>query len=86
MNVMKEKGEKNINKLLKNANYVADHTIFIASWLNLDLWMNTNKSSIILNGGDKTPLIARKMFDGTRIPYKISNTSLGWKSSKNGYL
>lgn len=48
------KGEKNINKLLKNANYVADHTIFIASWLkSLDLWMNTGKSSIILNGGNK---------------------------------
>ena len=48
------KGEKKINKLLKNANYIADHTIFIASWLkHLDLWNRNNNYSVILNGGDE---------------------------------
>ena len=48
------KGKGNINKLLKNANYIADHTIFIATWLkNLDLWTKKNNFSVILNGGNK---------------------------------
>ena len=48
------KGEKSINKLLKYANYVSDHTVFIASWLKtLDLWIKEKDNSVILNGGDK---------------------------------
>ena len=42
-----------MNSLLKRANYVADHTIFIATWLkNLDIFFNNKNTNIILNGGD----------------------------------
>ena len=47
------KGTRNMNRMLRRANYVADHTIFIATWLNdLDVWQNETSSSVILNGGD----------------------------------
>ena len=47
------KGTTNMNSLLKRANFVADHTIFIATWLrNLDIHYNKKGSNIILNGGD----------------------------------
>lgn len=47
------KGTRHMNRLLKRANYVADHTVFIASWLrDLDLWDRTKPSSVILNGAD----------------------------------
>lgn len=47
------KGTRQMNRLLKRANYVADHTIFIASWLrDLDLWTGEGPSSVILNGAD----------------------------------
>ena len=43
-----------LNMLLKLANYSADYTVFIASWLrNLDLWQKYKPSKVILNGGDK---------------------------------
>ena len=42
-----------INRLLKRANYIADHTIFISEWLkSLHLWHNTKDFSIIRNGAD----------------------------------
>ncbi len=47
------KGTRHMNPLLKRANYVADHTVFIAGWLaDLDLWQRESPSSVILNGGD----------------------------------
>ena len=47
------KGTTNMNSLLKRANYVADHTIFIATWLkNLDIFYNNKNTNVILNGGD----------------------------------
>ncbi len=47
------KGTTNMNSLLKRANFVADYTIFIATWLkNLDIHFNDKGSHIILNGGD----------------------------------
>jgi len=49
------KGTNFMNKSLKRFNYLADHTIFIASWLkDLDLWIDESykKSSVILNGAD----------------------------------
>ncbi|MBI5164214.1 MAG: hypothetical protein HY985_09975 [Magnetospirillum sp.] len=49
------KGTRGMNRRLKLANYVADHTVFIGSWLKpLDLWRGEGGSSVILNGGDTT--------------------------------
>jgi len=43
-----------MNKLLKSCNYMADHTVFVGSWLKrLDLWERRD-SSVILNGSDKS--------------------------------
>ena len=48
------KDTKNMNRLLKWANYCADYTIFIASWLKkLDVYHKDKPSKVILNGGDK---------------------------------
>ena len=42
-----------MNLLLKLANYSADHTIFIASWLkDLNLIQKKAKYTVILNGGN----------------------------------
>ena len=42
-----------MNKLLRLANYSADHTIFIASWLkDLKLIQKNAKYNVILNGGN----------------------------------
>ena len=47
------KGTRNMNRLLRRANYVADHTVFIATWLkDLDVWCGESSSSMILNGAD----------------------------------
>lgn len=43
-----------MNTFLRWANYSADFTVFIASWLkNLDLFQKGKPSKVILNGGDK---------------------------------
>ena len=47
------KGTRHMNRLLRRANYAADHTVFIASWLRkLNVWRSGRPSSVILNGGD----------------------------------
>lgn len=47
------KNTRHMNPLLKRANYVADHTVFIASWLYaLDLWCRESPYSVVLNGAD----------------------------------
>ena len=47
------KGSGHMNRLLCRANYAADHTVLIASWLRkLNVWRNGGPSSVILNGGD----------------------------------
>ncbi|CAA6604965.1 conserved hypothetical protein [Rhodospirillaceae bacterium LM-1] len=49
------KGTWGMNLRLRLANYVADHTVFIGSWLvNLDLWRRESQHSVILNGADPT--------------------------------
>jgi len=51
------KKTKTMNMRLNFANYVADYTVFVGSWLKtIKVWRNkTNiNSSIILNGADKT--------------------------------
>lgn len=47
------KGTKSMNRRLKHANYVADETIFVGSWLrDLNLWENGRRNSVVLNGAD----------------------------------
>ena len=50
------KGTTGLNSQLKRANYVADHTVFVAEWLRRDLPVWKDKldynSSVILNGAD----------------------------------
>lgn len=42
-----------MNALLQRANYCADHTVFIASWLqDLSVWRRETPASVILNGAD----------------------------------
>jgi hypothetical protein len=49
------KNTRHMNRHLRWANYVADHTVFIASWLKtLDVWRRNTPNSVILNGGDAT--------------------------------
>ena len=47
------KGTGQMNRLLRRANYVADHTVFVASWLrDLNVWRTGRPSSVILSGAD----------------------------------
>ena len=47
------KGTRSMNRMLRQANYCADHTVFIASWLkDLDVWRRDTPASVILNGAD----------------------------------
>jgi hypothetical protein len=47
------KGTRTMNPRLRLANYCADHTVFIASWLkDLAVWRREGGSCVILNGGD----------------------------------
>lgn len=48
------KGTRSMNRMLRQANYCADHTVFIASWLKeLDVWGRHTPSTVILNGADQ---------------------------------
>ena len=67
------KNTKLMNLKLKLANYICDHTIFIASWLKkLDLWEKNKSYDVILNGGDKSIFNSSKNlnWDGSS-PLKI---------------
>ncbi len=47
------KKTRHMNALLQRANYCADHTVFIASWLqDLSVWRRETPASVILNGAD----------------------------------
>ncbi len=47
------KQTKQMNRLLRQVNYLADYTVFIASWLtSLSVWTKESPFSIILNGAD----------------------------------
>ncbi|NJL70854.1 MAG: glycosyltransferase family 4 protein [Candidatus Competibacteraceae bacterium] len=55
------KGTRTVNRLLRRANYLADHTVFVASWLtDLAVWERDRPHSVILSGAD--PVI----FDSSR--------------------
>ncbi|MDP3512778.1 MAG: hypothetical protein Q8S20_08510 [Sulfuritalea sp.] len=48
------KGTRSMNRMLRQANYCADHTVFIASWLkDLHVWRRDTPASVILNGADE---------------------------------
>ena len=48
------KNTRHVNFLLRAANYLADHTVFIASWLiKLNVWRRESEFSVILNGANK---------------------------------
>lgn len=69
------KGTKHMNALLARANYCADHTVFVGSWLrDLPTWRNVDRGicSVILNGADTSVFNARghQDWDG-RGPLKI---------------
>ena len=67
------KNSRHINRLLRISNYIADHTIFIASWLkNLDIYQKNKPYSIILNGADEINFnsYSNKSWDKTS-PLKI---------------
>ncbi|MBO6782672.1 MAG: hypothetical protein JJ899_05270 [Alphaproteobacteria bacterium] len=62
------KGTRGMNLRLRTANYAADHTVFIASWLrDLDVWRKESGQSVILNGADTSIFHARGQtpWDGT---------------------
>ncbi len=62
------KGTRHMNRLLRQANYAADHTVFIASWLrDLDVWRRESPCSVVLNGADTTIFnaAAYRPWDGT---------------------
>jgi hypothetical protein len=59
------KGTKTMNFRLRVANYVADHTVFIARWLaDLDVWRFETEYSVVLNGAD-----TRIFNDAGQIPW-----------------
>jgi hypothetical protein len=48
------KGTRTMNARLRLANYFADYTVFIASWLvDLNVWRRETSSTVILNGSDE---------------------------------
>lgn len=47
------KATRHMNAMLTRANYCADHTVFIASWLQyLSVWRRESPFNVILNGAD----------------------------------
>ena len=49
------KGTRTMNLRLRIANYCADHTVFVASWLkDLRVWRRETDATVVLGGGDDT--------------------------------
>lgn len=62
------KGTRTMNPRLRLANYCADHTVFIGSWLReLAVWRREGPASVILNGADTRLFNPRgqRPWDGT---------------------
>jgi len=56
------KNTRRMNEQLRRANYCADHTVFVGSWLKqLNLWQNDahSRSNLITNGADATVFNSR---------------------------
>ena len=67
------KNTKQMNRLLRQANYVADNTVFIASWLEeLTVWRHETPFTVILNGADQRVFNASKNKPWeSKLPFKI---------------
>lgn len=62
------KGTRTMNLRLRIANYCADHTVFVASWLrDLAVWRGETDSTVILGGGDDAVFVRGLVagWDGT---------------------
>ena len=66
------KNTKNINSLLRRTNYLADHTVFISSWLkNLRIYQKDKPSSVIYNGANGFIFKNKNKFWNKKSPLKI---------------
>jgi glycosyltransferase involved in cell wall biosynthesis len=78
------KGTRTMNVQLRLANYCADHTVFIASWLKrLNVWRGEGSSSVILNGADEAIFrrASARIWDG-REPLRIVTHHWGAHANK----
>jgi hypothetical protein len=75
-----------MNARLRLTNSVADHTIFVASWLkDLNVWVHKSSSSVILNGASEIefPRNSASLWDGLK-PLRLvthhwgANELKGW--------
>jgi hypothetical protein len=80
------KGTRTMNARLRIANYCADQTVFIASWLaDLPVWRRDTPSAVILNGADESVFrrASARAWDG-REPLRLvthhwgANANKGW--------
>ena len=83
------KNSSYMNSLLKRANYIADHTVFVGSWLkDLPLWRE-GSHSVILNGADQSIFKAsgRSYWDRTQ-PMQLVTHHWGahWMKGFDVYL
>lgn len=72
-----------MNKLLKNTNILADHTVFVAKWLKkIDLWQKGNHS--VIYNGSETKIFKKIAKKPITPPYKI--VTHHWSDNKmKGY-
>ena len=77
------KGTNYVNKNLIDANYFADHTVFISKWLKdlLSKYKNFENYSIILNGADKKIFNFSSKSD--KIKNKLKIVTHHWSTHKN---
>ena len=83
------KGSNHMNRLLKRANYAADHTVFVGSWLKeLPLWQG-GRHTVILNGADQDTFTTanRSCWDGVQ-PMRLVTHHWGahWMKGFDVYL
>lgn len=74
------KGTRTMNFRLRLANYCADHTVFVASWLReLDVWLKETRSTVILGGADPSIFVrdSAARWDGSG---KLSLVTHHWGS------
>ena len=85
------KGTRGVNRRLKRLNSLADHTIFIGSWMtNLDLWLQTSEMtySTIHNGADTDIFFPREQTRAGGEPLKLvtHHWSSNWRKGFDIYL
>ena len=73
------KKTKTMNIKLRFANKIADHTVFIASWLKkLNVWNKDKSSTVILNGSDKKIFFDRNILKKNK---KINIVTHHWSDN-----